>query len=364
MLSVELRPSLRLVQQIAQIERFAGIWDRIGQSEVVANDGALQQALFRGSQAAFLLDSTSPPETIALRSSIELLSASAAGRAARGDLSSKSVDSPCERFMAAHLIELPFDAEGLDALYRYAVAGQSLDDEALGDSESPSPLRTFPVYFSAAALREAAQGSRAHGDERVFQGVNAFLVQQRLSELIEWTELELSRDRIHPLLVIGIFHLLFLQILPYPTGNHRLCLLVEWQLLKNSGFGFIRYSHPAAALHARARQYFAALRQSEQTAGTSWATANSWLELFLDSLLDCVAELRSSSERTITEAALTSIQKRIIDVVRTNGSVTRERIISETGINVSTVKYNLSVLAMKGHLRREGGGRTTSYRVM
>lgn len=347
MLKVELRPSLRLVQHIGRIERFAGMWDRIGQSEAIANEAVFRAALERGAECAFLLDSTSPPESLALRSSIEVERAGSAAFISRS--------SPRERFVRAHLHEVPLDLEGIQELYRLAILG---DDSAAGEEgEGTKLLRTQPLYFTAPS-------SRPHVDERVFPGVSSFIVPNRLSELLEWTETELTRDGYHPLLVVGVFHLLFLQTLPFPTGNHRLALLLDWQLLKNSGFSFVRFTHPATALQSRSRQYFAALRQAEQTAGTSWSTVNSWLELFLEALLECASELRMSTERNITEAALTSVQRRIIDVVRANGSVSRERIINETGINVSTVKYNLSVLAMKGHLKREGGGRTTSYRLL
>lgn len=91
---------------------------------------------------------------------------------------------------------------------------------------------------------------------------------------------------------------------------------------------------------------------------------NIWLETFLDCLLDSSQRLISVGEQRAEGLRLTAVQKQIIGVVRSYGSATRERIATESGINLSTVKYNLSVLATRGHLKREGGGRTTSYRLV
>ena len=198
----------------------------------------------------------------------------------------------------------------------------------------------------------------------IFPTVSPFLVEQRLEELLEWARHELEDGQFHPLFVIGTFHLLFLQIHPFPTANHRLALILLWRLLDAHGYSYVRYSHFAPEIASRSKQYFAALRQAEKTAYGNWSTLNIWLEFFLDMLVLASQNLLTLTERTVSSARLSSVQRRIIDVIKSSGSATREKIVTETGINLSTVKYNLSVLASRGHLKRDGGGRSTSYRLL
>jgi Fic family protein len=204
----------------------------------------------------------------------------------------------------------------------------------------------------------------APGNKRIFESVSSFLINERFSDLVSWVSQELEDDRFHPLYVIGTFHLLFLQIQPYQTANHQLCLAIVWHLLNKNGYSFFEYSHFAPTLLTKSEEYFNALRQAEKTAYGTWATLNVWLEFFLEVLLESNAVLSDTRQRLVGHYRLTPVQKQILQVVKTYGSATRERIARETGINVSTVKYNLSVLYSNGQLKREGGGRSTSYTVL
>lgn len=348
-MKIELRPSLKVVQQIASIERFAGRWERISQSGAVANETLADHALSEGARAAVALDPTSP---ISLLAQIEV---------ERELLDRRS--EPVERLMPANGQQTPLN---------YLVEAFSQQDELSVDSihrlfalVTEGALATDERRFRNTPLLFVTPGLGPQADnEVVFPVVSPFLVEQRLQDLIDWTNRELEEGSVHPLLVIGTFHLLFLQVHPLPTANHRIALLITSQLLDEHGYDFVRFSSFIPVVSQRAKQYFAALRQAEKTAGSTWSTLNIWLEFFLETLIHASDELTVESERLVTSSSLTSVQRRIIDVVKANGSVTRERIITETGINISTVKYNLAVLATKGHLKREGGGRTTSYRIL
>lgn len=350
MLKLEMKISPRLVQQIGTIERFAGVWDRLSQSEAVAPDSMMQNALRLGSEACYRLDTTSPA---ALSLLIEVETTPPAEQSPLDARISFGRKSPFHPVLDAHLAPAEFDLNGLQQLYTLVTSGK-LPNEL---EEPRLELRRSTTYFTA-------PGQGPHGDEVVFATVSSFLVEQRLAELLEWAQHELEEGSFHPLFVIGTFHLLFLQIHPFPTANHRMALVLLWRLLDAHGYGFVRFRHFAPEMESRAKQYFSALRQAEKTAWGNWSTLNVWLELFLDTLIASSNALLDISERQVSSARLTNVQRKIMDVIKANGSATRERIVTETGINLSTVKYNLSVLASKGHLKRDGGGRTTSYRVL
>lgn len=347
-MKIELRPSLKVVQQIASIERFAGRWERLSQSGAVANDALADHALAEGARAAISLDPTSP---ISLLAQVEVERElgdrhEAVHRLAPGNAQKTPLNFLIEAFSEQEELSV----ESILRLFTRVTEGVLSSDER--------KFRNTPLLFVTPGMGPQAD------NEVVFPVVSPFLVEQRLQDLIEWTNRELEEGAVHPLLVIGTFHLLFLQVHPLPTANHRIALLITSQLLDEHGYDFVRYSSFIPVIAQRTKQYFAALRQAEKTAGSTWSTLNIWLEFFLDTLIHASDELTVESERLVTSSSLTSVQRRIIDVVKTIGSVTRERIINETGINISTVKYNLAVLATKGHLKREGGGRTTSYRVL
>jgi Fic family protein len=359
MFSLDMKISPRLVQQIASIERFAGAWERLSLSEAVASDLLMRESLRLGAEAAIRLDASSP---VSLTGSLEITKLAKDRPSRDGSLFARrpseleitrSVTSPAiENLLSAHVHTAEFDEDGLLELYSL-VSGQNI----VRTNDGSLPLRRTALNF----LSPRTDGE---GDEIVFPTVSSFLLEQRLGELLEWTRHELAEGAYHPLFVAGVFHLVFLQIHPFPVANHRLAITLLWRLLDAHGYSFVRYNHFAAEFSRRQKQYFAALRQAEKTALGSWATVNVWLEFFLDSVLQTSETLLHRAEHTVNLSQLTSVQRKIIDVVKTNGSVTRERIVTETGINLSTIKYNLSVLASRGHLKRDGGGRTTSYRVL
>ncbi len=333
MTQLELRPTLRLVNQIANIERLSGRWDRICQ--ILPFDTMAEEELVSGAEAMLALDSSSP--------------------VAKTKLHEESLQALIE----AHSVTPNFTRSGLESLC-------GLLARTIKEGGHPSLIRTHPAYFTASSLGEEAlqETLREEGEEMIFPTISAFLIEKRLSELLIWLERELREGRYHPLIIIPTFHLLFLQIHPFQTANHRLSLLLLQYLLQTNNYPFAKKAHFAPHVLANGKNYFSSLRQAEKTVHHSWQTLNVWLEFFLDSLLDTLEKLIGEHEKMEQTTRLTTVQRRIIDVVKIHGNATREKIAQHTGINLSTVKYNLSILADKGQLKREGGGRTTSYRVL
>ena len=289
------------MQQIARLERFCGAWERIALSSAVASPELRDAAVKRGAQALLELDSTSP-----------------------ADLGNGARDRALAAIITAHSAELDLSLAGVSQIHRLLV------DEAPETFGENTDLDTVD-------LRQLALSFTKPGDEDVvFPTISAFLVEKRLRELLEWADSELEAGVLHP-------------------------LILAWHLLEDNGFDFVNYSHFAPQLLKRSRQYFASLRQAEKTARGTWSTLNSWLELFLDSLVTSAIELDQISRKNVETKRLTSVQQQILEVVKLRGAVTREGIANDTGIKLSTVKYNLSVLSARGHLKRQGGGRTPSY---
>jgi len=229
------------------------------------------------------------------------------------------------------------------------------------------------IYQQLAAEQEIDEIYRTEKTRLYFQGdgalqllfptVQPFLIEQRLQDLLEWLAQELKDGRLHPLLVIGCFHLLLLQISPYARFNHTVALLSVAELLQRSGFTALARRPVASQLLRCRTRYGRSLKQAEKTAASSWATLNVWLEFFLAAIGACVEEAVATELEAADFSLLTPTQQSIVEAVRLLGSATREQIADSSGVNVSTVKYNLGVLLEKKVLQRYGRGRTTNYQV-
>ncbi len=349
MLTFQFRPTSRMLSQIARLERLAGQWDRLSESHTLASPELREQVLLSAIEASSSLDTTVLDGGIhrKLAKQIEL---------EVGDGESSSIKlalAPYEALLEAP-IELSKEAlsYALDLLLNPELSVTS--PKTL--TPSRASFRTGNTNFFSPSLEGA-------GEEIVFSAIPAFLIQQRLSELIEWVNLELRSRTYHPLVIIGTFHLSLLQTAPFQTANHRLCLLWDWKLLRENGYSLVDYGNFIPIFQQRSRSYFSALRQAEKSAGGNWSTLNIWLEFFFESLALAAEELVSDSLKRTDADHLTTAQKQILELVKNHGAATREAIARQTGLNVSTVKYNLSVLSEKGHLQRHGGGRSTSYSV-
>lgn len=212
-------------------------------------------------------------------------------------------------------------------------------------------------------FRKTITSFLTHENQRVFTAVSPFLVKKRFYELVEWVSDELYLGEIHPIIVIATYHLLFLQLQPFQTANHRTALVTTWHLLRHSGFSFVRESDLFGIFLKDEKEYYAALKQSERSVFTDWTTMNAWIEFFSSKLFECATNCFEQDQTIADFNALSATQKRILEIIKREGVVSRERVVSETGISSSTIKYNLSQLAERGHLRREGQGRATNYRL-
>ena len=73
----------------------------------------------------------------------------------------------------------------------------------------------------------------------VFETASPFDTPRLMSELIAWTRASLDEGEIHPLLVIAIFIVVFLEIHPFQDGNGRLSRILTTLLLLRAGYAYV-----------------------------------------------------------------------------------------------------------------------------
>lgn len=339
MIHLDMRASAKLVRQIALLERCCGTWDRVStiNIEIVKEKDNGTEALpelVTGIKTAVSLDGSTPQ----LDHNVIL-----------GDLTAYAMASASTDLLSMELINQFY---------------QALEKNSTGHESTINAPLIISANFRTTISHFLSIQSSFGSEEIVFQTSSPFLIEKRLQELVDWFNQELNSGTYHPLILIGVFHLLFLQIFPFKSANHRLSFLLMWYLLKNNSYSFVLGNHFASYIFGREKTYYAALRQAEKTALTTWSQINVWLECFTELLTFSVQSLLKAHAEKEERTRLTNVQKLIIGVVKNHGTVTRERIAEDTGINLSTVKYNLSVLTERGQITREGGGRSTRYRVI
>jgi Fic family protein len=343
----ELKLTHRMLTYVAQLERLTGILQR-GSCPVKYEDQK-NLSIQTNALSALSLDHTTPAPLA--HPLLTFFSSSKNANFSSSNIISKEHLEIISRTKDSFSMDFELSEEGLAQLNQSLVC-KTKKENVTDNINIDEILRNYQLSFLS------------HDNKRIFTTVSPFLVKRRLKDLVEWTCDELSYGEISPILTIGTFHLLFLQIHPFRDGNHRTALIASWSLLKDCGYNFVENSSFIKAFLDSGESYYTALKHAERTIFSDWSGIPLWLEFFVRTLLKSAEDAVSAEERFTNQAVLTETQKQILEVIQKHGAVTREKVVTETGINLSTVKYNLSLLKERGHLKREGGGRSTFYTIL
>ena len=76
----------------------------------------------------------------------------------------------------------------------------------------------------------------------VFETASPFDTPRLMTELVDWVNQERDKALLHPLLIIAIFVVVFLEIHPFQDGNGRLSRALTTLLLMQTGYAYVPYS--------------------------------------------------------------------------------------------------------------------------
>jgi Fic family protein len=102
----------------------------------------------------------------------------------------------------------------------------------------------------------------------VFQTATPFDTPQLMTELVGWANREREAERLHPLLVIALCVVVFLEIHPFQDGNGRLSRALTTLLLLQAGYAYVPYSSLESVVERSKEAYYLALRQTQGTIRT------------------------------------------------------------------------------------------------
>ena len=73
----------------------------------------------------------------------------------------------------------------------------------------------------------------------VFETASPFDTPRRMAELVAWLHEARGLGRLHPLLVVAVFVVVFLEIHPFQDGNGRLSRVLTTLLLLQAGYAYV-----------------------------------------------------------------------------------------------------------------------------
>jgi Fic family protein len=196
----------------------------------------------------------------------------------------------------------------------------------------------------------------------VFQTATPFDTPRLMTELVAWVNQEREAARLHPLLIIALCVVVFLEIHPFQDGNGRLSRVLTTLLLLQAGYAYMPYSSLESLIEQSKEAYYLALRQSQGTIRTESPNWQPWLVFFLRSLAEQVARLTKKVEREkIVLAAMPALQLQIVEFAREHGRVTIGETIKLTRASRNTLKQHFRALVERGTLNQHGSGRGVWY---
>lgn len=196
----------------------------------------------------------------------------------------------------------------------------------------------------------------------VFQTATPFDTPSLMTELVAWVIKEREAARLHPLLIIALCIVVFLEIHPFQDGNGRLSRVLTTLLLLQAGYAYVPYSSLESVIEQSKEAYYLALRQTQGTIRTESPNWQPWLMFFLRSLAEQVRRLEKKVEREkIVLATMPELQLQIVEFAREHGRITIGESIKLTGASRNTLKQHFRALVEHGTLKQHGGGRGVWY---
>jgi Fic family protein len=198
----------------------------------------------------------------------------------------------------------------------------------------------------------------------VFQTATPFDTPRLMAGLVEWTTKALAERSLHPLLVVAIFVVVFLEIHPFQDGNGRLSRGLTTLLLLRAGYAYVPFSSLESVIEQSKDGYYLALRRTQKTIRTKKPDWQPWIMFFLRSLQQQKRKLEAKVEREKKILGqLPELSLRIYELVKERGQIKVEEIIRATNAPRGTIKDHLGLLIKNGYLVQHGKGKGTWYAV-
>lgn len=199
----------------------------------------------------------------------------------------------------------------------------------------------------------------------IYETTSPFETPFKMQELIYWVRETLETKALHPLLVIGIFAVVFLAIHPFQDGNGRLSRCLTTLLLLKSGYQYVPYCSLESIIEENKESYYLSLRRTQQSLGKKTQDYNSWLLFFLRSLQKQkkILEEKVSREKLL-HLHLPELSAKIMTLLSEHGKLSIVELQKITGANRNTLKKHLQDLVSSSQILLHGKTRGSWYTLL
>ena len=249
----------------------------------------------------------------------------------------------------AHWPEIPLTENHIKQLHRDLLIHSHKDERHRGD------YKTLANHVEAFDADGESLGI-------VFATATPFETPALMAELVTWVRTRDDSKALHPLLIIAVFVVVFLEIHPFQDGNGRLSRVLTTLLLLRAGYAHVPYSSLESIVEQNKEDYYRALRRTQGTIRTTVPDWNLWLEFFLSALKQQKRNLERKIEREqLVLGNLPELSVQILEFAREHGRITIAEAVKVTTQNRSTIRDHVKALTKAGHLAPHGAGRGAWY---
>ncbi len=196
----------------------------------------------------------------------------------------------------------------------------------------------------------------------VFETATPFETPGWMKDLVDWFNRSVKEESHHPLILIGIFIVVFLAVHPFKDGNGRLSRILTTLLLLRAGYGYVPYSSMEGVIEQNKDSYYLALRRTQQTIRKDEQDWEAWLVFFLKTMAKQKNNLAAKvKEEQALRSSLPALSRQILELVKTRGEITVKEIEDATSANRNTIKVHVKKLAQQNYLVQIGKGRGARY---
>jgi len=340
-----LRITPELLSLIAEIDEFKGAWRAIGRIAPERLLGLRRVATIESVGSSTRIEGA----RLSNREVERLLSNLRAQPLATRDEQEVAGYAEVMDTIFEHWDATPLTENHIKQLHRDLLAHSAKDERHRG------AYKTLPNHVEAFDADRRSLGV-------VFATAAPFDTPRLMSELVSWARKCEQEKTLHPLLVIAVFIVVFLEIHPFQDGNGRLSRILTTLLLLWAGYAYVPFSSLESIIEQSKDSYYRALRRTQATIRTPVPDWAPWVDFFLRALQQQKRRLETKIERErIMLGELPELSVKILELAREHGRVTIAEAAKATGASRNTIKDHVRALTDRKHLTRHGAGRGAWY---
>ena len=197
----------------------------------------------------------------------------------------------------------------------------------------------------------------------IFNTTEVRLVESEMNDLIKWTNEEIIKEEIHPLIIVALFVYEFLSIHPFQDGNGRLSRLLTTMLLMKYDYLFIQYVSFENLIEQSKKEYYQVLREGQKNRYKENEIISKWTLYFLNNISILSQKLDAKYGVFKTKGGyLNERQKEVQKFIGKNQPVKISDISkSFENITIHTLKKDLQYMKSEKMIIALGKGKGTVY---